>query len=87
VKKVLLLGIGCAVLIVIVGSFLFYRYEQEGMRFSVGEEREEAVYRLQFGHDMPVESAQHVTALKFAEIVNHKSAGRVEVGGKIKRDV
>lgn len=39
----------------------------------------EVVYRLRFGHDMPVDSAQHVAALKFADIVNHKSDGRVRV--------
>ena len=38
-----------------------------------------SVFKLKFGHDMPIDSAQHISALKFAEIVNHRSNGRLEV--------
>lgn len=37
------------------------------------------VYRLRFGHDMPTNSAQHHAAVKFADIVNYKSDGKVEI--------
>lgn len=34
---------------------------------------------LSFGHDMPENSAQHVAALKFADIVQQRSKGRVRI--------
>jgi TRAP-type C4-dicarboxylate transport system substrate-binding protein len=37
------------------------------------------IYKLELGHDMPVDSAQHVAALHFADIVKQRSNGRVNV--------
>ena len=34
---------------------------------------------LKFGHDMPVNSAQHVAATRFADIVNYKSNGKIKI--------
>jgi len=38
-----------------------------------------AQYAMKFGHDMPEDSAQHVAALKYAELVKERTKGRVEV--------
>jgi C4-dicarboxylate-binding protein DctP len=38
-----------------------------------------AQYVMKFGHDMPEDSAQHVAALKYAELVKERTQGRVEV--------
>ncbi|MFB3816731.1 MAG: TRAP transporter substrate-binding protein [Candidatus Methylomirabilales bacterium] len=38
-----------------------------------------AQYSMKFGHDMPEDSAQHVAALKYAELVKERTQGRVEV--------
>lgn len=38
-----------------------------------------AEINIKFGHDMPENSAQHVTALKYAELVKERTKGRVEV--------
>jgi C4-dicarboxylate-binding protein DctP len=38
-----------------------------------------AEYTMKFGHDMPEDSAQHVAALKYAELVKERTKGRVEV--------
>ncbi|MGE4545417.1 MAG: DctP family TRAP transporter solute-binding subunit [Pedobacter sp.] len=37
------------------------------------------VYKLQFGHDLAADSAQHVAALKFASLVEQRTAGRVNI--------
>ncbi|MBF0350840.1 MAG: DctP family TRAP transporter solute-binding subunit [SAR324 cluster bacterium] len=36
-------------------------------------------FHLQFGHDMAPDSAQHIAALRFADIVNYKSRGNIVV--------
>jgi len=38
-----------------------------------------AEYVMKFGHDMPEDSAQHVAALKFRDLVAERTKGRVEV--------
>jgi tripartite ATP-independent transporter DctP family solute receptor len=38
-----------------------------------------AQYVMKFGHDMPEDSAQHVAALKYADLVKERTKGRVEV--------
>lgn len=38
-----------------------------------------AQWVMKFGHDMPEDSAQHVAALKYAELVKARTRGRVEV--------
>lgn len=42
-------------------------------------EPEESVIILKLGHDMPVGSAQHMSALRFADIVNYKTRGKVRI--------
>lgn len=37
------------------------------------------VITLDFGHDMPVSSSQHEAAVRFADIVNYKSKGKIEI--------
>lgn len=36
-------------------------------------------YHLRFGHDMPVQSAQHTAALKFSELVQAKTNGQIQI--------
>ncbi len=38
-----------------------------------------AQYVMKFGHDMPEDSAQHVAALKYADLVKERTKGRVEI--------
>jgi len=38
-----------------------------------------AKWNMKFGHDMPEDSAQHVAALKFADLVKERTQGQVEV--------
>ena len=38
-----------------------------------------AKWNMKFGHDMPEDSAQHVAALKYAELVKERTKGQVEV--------
>lgn len=38
-----------------------------------------AKWSMKFGHDMPEDSAQHAAALKFAQLVNQRTNGQVEV--------
>ncbi len=38
-----------------------------------------AKWNMKFGHDMPEDSAQHVAALKFADLVKERTKGQVEV--------
>jgi tripartite ATP-independent transporter DctP family solute receptor len=38
-----------------------------------------AKWTMKFGHDMPEDSAQHVAALKYAELVKERTKGQVEV--------
>jgi len=38
-----------------------------------------AQYTMKFGHDMPEDSAQHVAALKYADLVKERTKGRVEI--------
>jgi len=41
--------------------------------------RAAAKWNMKFGHDMPEDSAQHVAALKYAELVKERTKGQVEV--------
>jgi C4-dicarboxylate-binding protein DctP len=66
-------------LMAIVGIVLFYQQKKDREQPPPTKEDQKKVYHLKFGHDMPLDSAQHVAALKFADIVNHKSGGRVVV--------
>lgn len=38
-----------------------------------------AKWNMKFGHDMPEDSAQHVAAIKFAQLVKERTKGQVEV--------
>ena len=38
-----------------------------------------AKWNMKFGHDMPEDSAQHVAALKYADLVKERTKGQVEV--------
>ena len=38
-----------------------------------------AKWNMKFGHDMPEDSAQHVAALKYAELVKERTKGQVEI--------
>jgi C4-dicarboxylate-binding protein DctP len=38
-----------------------------------------AKWTMKFGHDMPEDSAQHVAAMKYAELVKERTKGQVEV--------
>ncbi len=70
--------IGVLVLIVVALALLSRPDNEQAPKLS-DDSSAAAVYRLQFGHDMPEDSAQHVSALKFAEIVHYKSKGRLRV--------
>jgi len=55
-----------------IGSILFFALALP--RGAPGAE-----YIMKFGHDMPEDSAQHVAALKFRDLVAERTKGRVEV--------
>lgn len=76
-KKIISTGIIIIGLLFIVGIFFAYQKQEESEQPSIKEEQEDVVYNLRFGYANPTDSAQHVVALKFADIVNHKSGGRV----------
>ena len=78
-KKIISAGIVIVGLLFIVSIFSACQKQEEPEQSSIKEEKEKVVYNLQFGHDMPSDSAQHVAALKFADIVNYKSGGRVKI--------
>lgn len=37
------------------------------------------IYNLRFGHDMPVDSAHHTAAVKFAQLVGERSKGKIKI--------
>ena len=78
-KRAKLLAIYIAGMMAAAVIFLSCSQKPESKHFVTIEGDEKVVYKLQFGHDMPPDSAQHVSALRFAELVNHRSGGRVEV--------
>lgn len=44
-----------------------------------GKIEKKDTYVLKFGHDMPENSAQHISALRYADIVKYKTKGKVEI--------
>ncbi|KPA09794.1 extracellular ligand-binding receptor [Candidatus Magnetomorum sp. HK-1] len=43
----------------------------------ISEKPKPDIYRLRFGHNMPEDSAHHLSAMRFADIVNYKSKGKI----------
>jgi len=37
------------------------------------------IVQLRFGHDMPINSAQHIAAKRYADIINYKSEGKIKI--------
>jgi C4-dicarboxylate-binding protein DctP len=66
-------------MILILSVWLLFQKKEKPDQPSVVQEQKKTIYKLSFGHDMPEDSAQHLAALKFAEIVHHKSNGRVKI--------
>lgn len=67
------------VLISVTAVFLYGCQKKDNQQTKTSAKEEKEPYYLRFGHDMQTDSAQHVAALKYAEIVDRKSDGRVEV--------
>lgn len=73
-KTKYILGLILVLLIAGVLWLILQKPEQQ-----VVEEHLPKVYHLKFGHDMPENSAQNVSAIRFADIVNYKSKGKVKI--------
>jgi len=73
--------IGLIVIAVIIAAGILWMISQEPQKQLPisNEPPKNEVYKLKFGHDLPENSAQHVAALRFADIVNYKSKGRIKV--------
>ena len=65
-------------LIVFILTFMFLA-GCDNQPETTGENKQDDVFHLRFGHDMPVGSAHHLAAIRFADIVKQKSQGRVEI--------
>jgi len=78
-NKTITAGIAVVVLLIVAGILLFHQSWKDSKELSSTKETGGKIYGLSFGHDMPQDSAQHVAAQKFADIINHKTAGRVKI--------
>ena len=77
--KTILKAVVIAGLAAVAIFFLSCQQKQENGQANSINKQEQEIYELKLGHDMPTDSAQHMAALKFADIVNHKSGGKVHV--------
>ncbi len=76
-KRILSTGLILAVLLVLAAVF-FYPNRTDKPHLLPRPARP-AVFTLKFGHDLPPDSAQHVAAQKFAQIVGQRSRGRLKI--------
>lgn len=67
---------GCAVLFLIMQP---KQVPESSNRQATERNATPDIIRLRFGHDMPEGTAQHISALRFADIVRYKSKGRVHI--------
>ncbi len=72
------LAIGLVLLVFII-ALLILSQGEKGKKPIVKIEKQEIIYNLKFGHDMPTNSAQHIAALKYAERVEQKTKGQVHI--------
>jgi C4-dicarboxylate-binding protein DctP len=59
--------------------FISCEQKQENEPADSMDKQEQKIYELKFGHDSHEASAQHMAALRFADIVKYKSEGRIKV--------
>lgn len=78
-KTVQMVVAGCILILGVCLLFLLHQKTEDTDQSSALQKEEKTVYRLRFGHDMAEDSAQHLAALRFAEIVDHKSDGRLKI--------
>ncbi|MCF6291374.1 MAG: DctP family TRAP transporter solute-binding subunit [Desulfobacterales bacterium] len=76
-KKILSTGLLLGALVVLAAVF-FYFNRVKGPAAPLREARP-AVFTLKFGHDLLPDSAQHVAARKFAQIVDQRSRGQLRI--------
>ena len=57
------------VLVLFFIAFLVLSQGKKGNGLNSKVDKQGTIYNLKFGHDMPVNSAQHIAALKYAERV------------------
>lgn len=67
------------VLVLFFIAFLVLSQGKKGNGLNSKVDKQGTIYNLKFGHDMPVNSAQHIAALKYAERVEQKTKGRVRI--------
>ncbi len=65
---------------VLLFSIISCSVENEGTQSAtVSKDNQSSVRQLRLGHDMPIQSAQHIAALKFAERVREKTKGQIQI--------
>jgi len=64
---------------IIIFFFLFSFFDNSAKKTQTHEVNEQSVINLRFGHNIPVDSALHQASLRFADLVESKTAGRVKV--------
>lgn len=73
------LKIGCLLLLLFPSCTLETNDQNLASKHEKGSNSEKQVYKLRFGHDMPIQSAQHISAVKFSQIVSDKSQGKIQI--------
>jgi len=64
---------------VIVIALFHFNSTREIKKYQKLSSEVEQVFQLKFGHDMPVNSAHHIAAVRFANVVNRRTQKRVEI--------
>ncbi|MCP3926342.1 MAG: DctP family TRAP transporter solute-binding subunit [Desulfobacterales bacterium] len=72
------IAVFCLILFLITSATLFFS-EKNSEEYNEEKVTKSDSYILRFGHNMPVNSAQHQSAVRFAEVVKYKTKGKVEV--------
>ena len=76
-KKMLSTGLILTVLVVLAAVFFYLN--RAGEPVAPPRAARPSVFTLKFGHDLPPDSAQHVAAQKFVQIVSQRSRGRLKI--------
>ncbi len=72
--------LGVILIVIIIGTvWMVSQKTKNPVVDSIVGDQGQKVYHLKFGHDMPENSAQHISAVKFADIVNYKSKGSIKI--------
>ena len=66
-------------LVLVLALFLYWFFQPGSSSKEVVPEQERVLYELRFGHNIPVDSAMHQAALRYAKEVARKSQGQVNI--------